>query len=150
MNFYPKTVNETFTRNFELLKEAKQFAKEHNSTPKKICAKNYNVNYIDSRVNFYTTGRKFFVIDKDLKVSHEIVTITKNIIDKSLNIIEGFEGIYITKGGLKADIFIEVSLLNNPIANNIVTHIINKEEVRYSNIREVEKQSVREAFLKTL
>jgi hypothetical protein len=148
MDLYPKTIETTFERTFELLSEAKNFAKTNNSFVQRKGVKNYLVEYNGFSNNFLTTGRKFFIIDKDFNVTHNVVTLIRNIHNNSLIKLENYEGVYTSKAGLEADIYVNIEIEHNRITNNIVTEIINREKQRYFNIREAEKLSTRMEFFK--
>ena len=143
MKSYPISIKTKFERTFHLLKDAKEFANKYKTTVVKIAQKLYKVEYNGSYSNQTKTGRKYYIIDSECNITNEVVTIIRNIDDKSLYKIKGYYGEYKIVGGLHADILLNIKAKN---FEGIVYSIVKDEIKRYNIIRELEKIETHSMF----
>lgn len=149
-NNYPRKIEKDFERTFELLKDAKEFAGIKNGTYKKIGTRNYLVSYKDYMSNVVTTGRKYYVIDKEMKLHHQIITKVMHKKYNYLSMVDGFEGDFIHIGTISVDLMCEVSNVDNPETLRIKNELIEKENKRYFEISQKEKLEKRNMFMNML
>lgn len=149
---YPTKIGSEFEREFDRLIDAKDFAKTVNvkGDIQRIAPKHYKVEYYGFYSNKSTTGRKYHVIDEMGNLHFEVVTTTTNIKDKSLRLIDGFNGEFKIVGGLEADILCSVKLLDDKFTQQLISEITENEKLKYKEMRELEKQTARGMFVESL
>lgn len=150
---YPSKLPVTFEQSFTLLREAKDFIKQHGSLiikHTKIGTRNHVVKYSGFSSNSITTGRKFYIIDEKFEVHHRIITMTRNITDKSISMIEGFSGEFINVGGLHADIMVDISIKHNDNVKMLIDALVLNEKQRYKEIEIKEKFDKRNMLVSML
>lgn len=149
-NNYPRKIEKEFEQKFELLRDAKDFAVSKNGTYKKLGVKNYIVTYIDFMSNIVTTGRKYYVIDKNMKLHHQVITKVRHIKYNHLSMLDGFDGEFTHIGTMTLDLLCEVSNVDKPETAKIKKELAEKENKRYNEISLKEKQDKRNMFISML
>ena len=120
---------------FRTMKEAKQCAIEHGAKPVKV-ALGYQVKYKGTISNVCITGRAMSVInikDGEIVLANEILTLIKSYPWDGTYKISCFDGIYVNRSNMSADIYVNTCCDGLPSVLDLIKELKQKGHQSYIN-----------------